>query len=203
MKNKKFEILKSLPAYGPMYIPISEQGTPFYSEGFPVRFYKSEGDSWVANFELGRTDFYEIFELDIPSLLIISGGQCFIMNPDEPKPIEIFGGDYINYLKSIDGRIILYNKTHLTVIDSKGSHWDSEQISLYGLGEMKISEDNIITGLFYEFASTEADDLWIPFEYNIDAKSLMYDDSLLETVYKKYLPFYKNNKKPWWKLYYS
>lgn len=192
MKNKKFEILKSLPTYGPMYIPISESGKPFYSEGFPVRFYKPNGNSWVANFELGITDFNEIFELDIPNLLIISGGQCFIMNPDEINPIEVFGGDYINYLKLSDGRIILYSNTYLTIIDSKGNHWDSEQISLDGLVEMKISEDNIITGLFYE--PTPTDDLWIPFEYNIDTKSLIYDDSILA-------PFYKNNKKPWWKFW--
>lgn len=177
MNDKKYKILNSLPAYGPMYHSISKKGKPFYYEGFPVRLYKSDGDSWVANFELGQTEFSEVFELEMSRLLIISGGECFIMNPDDIMPIEVFGGDYLNYLKTNDGRIILYNHINLTIVDSKGNYWDSERISLDGLNEMKISSDNVVSGLFYQ--STPTDDLWIPFEYNIDTKSLIYDEYML------------------------
>ena len=50
---KQYELLESLPAYGPMYIPISETGEPFYSEGVAVRFYKKDGTAWVGNFATG------------------------------------------------------------------------------------------------------------------------------------------------------
>ncbi|MGM5630687.1 hypothetical protein O2K51_07255 [Apibacter raozihei] len=153
----------------------------------------------MANFETGITDFNTIFELETPYILVISSGKCFIINPDKTQPIEIFGGDYINYLTSNDGRIILYNDTRLTVIDSKGNHWDSEKISFYGLVEMKISENNIITGLFYE--PTPTDDLWIPFEYNIDTKSFLYDKSIIRPCYKKFNDSFVENKKPWWKFW--
>ncbi|TWP24630.1 hypothetical protein ETU10_01325 [Apibacter muscae] len=190
MNDKKYKILNSLPAYGLMYHFISKKGKPFYYEGFPVRLYKSDGDSWVANFELGQTEFSEVFELEMSRLLIISGGECFIMNPDDIMPIEVFGGDYLNYLKTNDGRIILYNHINLTIVDSKGNYWDSERISLDGLNEIKISSDNVVSGLFYQ--PTPTDDLWIPFEYNIDTKSLIYDEYMLTSSYK-------DSKKSWWK----
>src|SRR5690606_39492556 len=40
--QRRYEILDGLPTYGPMYVPVSEDGEPFYSEGFVVRFYKSD-----------------------------------------------------------------------------------------------------------------------------------------------------------------
>ena len=51
--EKQYEILEALPTYGPMYIPVTENDEAFYSEGFPVRFYKSDGTNWVANFKPG------------------------------------------------------------------------------------------------------------------------------------------------------
>ena len=51
--QRRYEILDGLPTYGPMYVPVSEDGEPFYSEGFVVRFYKSDGSEWVANFKPG------------------------------------------------------------------------------------------------------------------------------------------------------
>lgn len=45
-----------------MYIPISEDGIPFYSEGYVVRFYKSDGTSWVANFKIDWTNFSGIYD---------------------------------------------------------------------------------------------------------------------------------------------
>jgi len=41
--EKRYEILDSLPTYGPMYVPVSESGDPFYSEGVVVRFFRNDG----------------------------------------------------------------------------------------------------------------------------------------------------------------
>lgn len=51
LEAKRFEILNSLPAYGPLYVPISESGELFFSEGFIVRFLKKDASKWVANFK--------------------------------------------------------------------------------------------------------------------------------------------------------
>jgi hypothetical protein len=71
----KYEILEALPAYGPMYIPVTENGEGFYSEGFPVRFYKPDGTSWVGNFAPGWTNLNIVYELkETNNLIVIAGG---------------------------------------------------------------------------------------------------------------------------------
>ena len=100
-ETKKYEILDSLPTYGPMYIPVSESGELFYSEGFAVRFYRSDDTEWIANFQLGWTDLKEIYQLeDTSNLLVIACGTCYLMNSDETKPISVFGVGFERVLKT-------------------------------------------------------------------------------------------------------
>jgi hypothetical protein len=75
-----------------MYIAVTRNGEPFYSEGFAVRFHKTDGTQWVANFQPGWTDFKTIIELkDTSDLLVIASGTCYLMNPDDTKPVAVFG----------------------------------------------------------------------------------------------------------------
>ena len=65
ISGKRYEILSGLPAYGPMYVPVTQVEQPFinpYSEGFVVRFFDSSGESWVANFNVGYTTFKAVFD---------------------------------------------------------------------------------------------------------------------------------------------
>jgi hypothetical protein len=64
VQDKRYEILDGLPSYGPIYISISQDGIPFYSEGFVVRFYKSDGTNWVANFKPGWTNSSGVYEFN-------------------------------------------------------------------------------------------------------------------------------------------
>ncbi len=167
---KKYEILEGLPTYGPMYIPVSESGEPFFSEGFAVRFYKTDGSEWVANFQPGWTDLKGIFELnDTSNLLIIAFGTCYLMNSDIQSPISVFGVGYESVFKTQDGRLILQDQTDLTIIETDGNHWDSERISWDGLKELKL-ENNIVSGLSYD-PNDDTND-WVYFSYNIDNRLL-------------------------------
>lgn len=62
--GKRHKILSSLPTYGPMYVPVTANGELFYSEGFPIRFYKPDHTEWVANFQPGWTELKQIIELE-------------------------------------------------------------------------------------------------------------------------------------------
>ena len=78
-----------------MYVPVSESGEPFYSEGFAVRFFRTDGTDWVANFQPGWTDLREVIELkESNNLLTIANGTCYVMNPDNEEPVEVFGVSY-------------------------------------------------------------------------------------------------------------
>jgi hypothetical protein len=167
---KRFEILDSLPAYEPMYISITEDGIPDYSEGFVVRFYKSDGTEWVANFKPGWTDLVYVHKFSKNNnLLIIAQGLCYIINPDETKAISIFGCDYQDKFISYDGRIILYTSVYLTIIEKDNKYWHTERISWDGMKGVAL-QDNILSGLAFD--ATDSDNEWKEFTYNIDTKTL-------------------------------
>ena len=186
--GRKYKILSSLPAYGPMYIPVSESGEPFYSEGFPVRFYKSDGTNWVANFKTGCTELAEIYELkDTSNLLVVAYGQSYIMNPEETKPISAFGGGYVKAFTVQDRRILLQDDTGLTIIEADGKYWHSDRISWDGL-EISRVDGNLVTGVAFD-PMYDADE-WVEFTYNLDSKVLIGGSYGREV-----------KKNPWWKIW--
>ncbi|WP_256014222.1 hypothetical protein [Desertivirga xinjiangensis] len=186
--GRRYEILNSLPAYGPMYIPVSESGEPYYSEGYPVRLYKSDGTDWVANFKPGWSELAEVFELnDTSNLLVVAYGQCYIMDPEENKPISAFGGAYAAAFITQDRRVVLQDETGLTVVDSSGQYWHSERISWDGLKVLKV-EGNLVTGIAFDpmFDSDE----WVDFTYDIDS-NILIGGSYGKTV----------KKQNWWRFW--
>ncbi|TDL99657.1 MAG: hypothetical protein C4K58_07125 [Flavobacteriaceae bacterium] len=188
--ERRYEKLISLPAYGPMYVSVSDNGEPFYSEGFAVRFYKIDGTEWIANFQPGWTDFKEVIEFDkTQNLLIVACGTCYIMNPNETKPIEVFGVGYSDVFKASKDRLILQDRTDLTIIEPDGSHWNTERISWDGISGIKV-EDNLVKGLSYD--PMHDTDKWVQFIYDIDTRVLTGGS------YNKY---FKKRIKPWWKVW--
>ncbi|MEQ5791618.1 hypothetical protein J4E06_11185 [Muricauda sp. NFXS6] len=186
--EKRYEILDSLPTYGPMYVPISESGEPFYSEGVVVRFFRNDGTDWVANFQPGWTDLKEVIELEESNdLLIIANGTCYLMNPSSEKQVDVFGVGYSNVFKVNNGDLVLQDQTNLTIIKQNGTHWDSERISWDGLKEIQI-EESIVKGLSYD-PMYDADE-WVEFSYDLNSKTLEGGS------YHRY-----DNKKPWWKFW--
>lgn len=164
----RYEILDSLPSYGPMYVSVTESDQPFYSEGFVVRFYKSDASEWVANFEPGWTGFKAVYTLkDTDNILVIAMGTCYLMNPDRELPIAAFGIDYENAFILADGRILLQGQTALTIIEADGSYWLTPRISWDGIKELSIHGSSITglaLGLRYD---------WVDFTYDIDSKKLI------------------------------
>lgn len=188
MIKKKFEILNSLPPYGPMYISITESGEEFFSEGFVVRFFKDDGTNWVANFQPGWTDLNDVMILqESHNLLIIANGICYIINPNQTQPIAVFGMNYKAVFEASNHRIVLFDDIGLTIIESDGSYWHSERISWDGLADINV-ENNLVCGLAFN-PMADSDD-WIDFSYDIDSKKL---------IGGSYYTFEK--KKPWWKLW--
>lgn len=170
--EKRYEILHALPSYGPMYIPISADGKPFYSEGFVVRFFKTDGEEWVANFKTGWTSLNKVIEFEnSKQLLVIAGGTCYFMDPNIAKPIEVFGVGYSAIFKANKGRIILQDQTDLTIVEADGTHWHTERISLDGLAEIKV-ENNCVFGLASD-PMHQAGLQWVEFQYDLDTKILI------------------------------
>lgn len=109
------------------------------------------------------------------------------MNPNETKPIKVFGVGYSAIFKASKDRLVLQDQTDLTIIEPDGTHWDTERISWDGLAEIKV-ENNLVLGLAYN--PMHDSDEWVKFKYNLDTKTLTGGS---------YYSF--ENTKPWWKLW--
>ena len=192
MENpKRYEILDALPAYGPMYIPVSADGKPFYSQGFVVKFIKSDGSEWVANFKPGIGQYSGVHPLN-DTYAIFSSGTCYIMNPDITKPINIFDSDYYQVINSSKHQIIAIDTVYVTIIEPDGQRWQSERISWDGFKEIKL-KDYILSGLSYDPTNNENE--WVPFSLNIKTKEI-YGGS-----YRQYEFIQGIREKPWWKFW--
>lgn len=189
--QKKYEILDGLPTYGPMYIPISGDGIPFYHQGFVVRFFKSDGTNWVANFKTGRTKYSIAFEIPATGkIVVIAGGQGYIMTPDLQKPLQTFGYAITEVLTTYDKRFVAADNTDLEIINSDATIWRSERISWDGIKDLVVN-DKIVSGL--SFDPMYYSDEWVNFSINLDTKEIIGGS------YRRYE--FKEPKKPFWKFW--
>lgn len=166
----RYEILESLPAYGPMYIPVTENGKSFSSEGFVIRFFKSDGTNWVANFKEGWTGLNAVYEFDNQAnILIIAGGTCYIMNPEKQTPVKVFGVGYQTVIIAHQNRLILQDSTELTIIEANGEIWHTERISWDDIKELNI-EGEFVHGLSFNPMSDK--DEWIEFVVDLEKRNV-------------------------------
>lgn len=202
--SNRYEILKSLPSYGDMYIPVSEDNEPFYSEGFPIRFYKSDGKSWVANFKPGWTGFNKVFDYpEHNKIIIIASGLGYIMTPENEKPISTFGLTISDVFQTENGSLVCADGISFLILDNvTGEIWQSERISWDGFKNLKY-KDNIISGQSYD--PTNSIQNWSDFSFNIETKEIIggsYIDSLKRNPHiPKVTLQIENQKKPWWKIW--
>ncbi|HLW08496.1 MAG TPA: hypothetical protein VKY45_13145 [Marinilabiliaceae bacterium] len=186
------KILDSLPVYGEMYIPISESGEPFYSEGFIVEF-NNGNNTWIANFQEGFSDLNFTYEFSDDRILVIAGGEAYLMNSNSKTPIKIFGGGYKNVIIHDSYTLILLDDVSVDFINENGIVWESPRISFDGIEDLKI-ENNILSGKSFDPINDA--DVWIDFTINLETKEVQGGS------FRKY---YSDSgepikKKPWWKI---
>jgi hypothetical protein len=168
--QRRYAVLDGLPTYGPMYVPVSDDHEPFYSEGFVVRFYRSDGSDWVANFKPGRTGCSLVVDYpDTNRIIVIAKGQGYIMTPDQQQPIDTFGIDISHAIETEDNKLVLVDDIYVRLLEDKGTVWQSERISWDGIKDVKL-EDCMLTGLSYDPMDSIYE--WIPFSINLDTKEI-------------------------------
>jgi hypothetical protein len=190
-KQKSYEILESLPSSGPLYISVTENNENYVSEGFPVRFFRDNGTSWVANFKTGWTNFSQVYEIENQThLVVIAGGTLYIMNPENEKPLDVYGVGFEKAIKSEQDQIILQDQTNLTIIEKNGEYWITERLSFDGIKELTVT-GNVVSGLAY--FPTSDDDLWLDFTLNLENRKIT-GESFKEIEFIEI-------KKKWWKFW--
>ena len=201
--NKRYEILESLPVYGPMYISVTENNEPFFSEGFPVRFYKSDGTNWVANFKTGWTSLYEVFDFpERDKTVVFAGGIAYIMSPDKEESLLTFGMTINKVIQANNGSLLCADDISIVLLDNQnGELWRSERISWDGLKDLDLNGD-VLHG--YSYTPVNSIEEWSEFTLNLKSKELTggsYNISMSEnpTIPKVRLDK-QNTYESWWHI---
>jgi len=174
--KKRYEVLDGLPTYGDMAVPIVSDGDIFVSEGYVVKFYKDDGSTWIANFPqgLGTLSFVK----EIPnnnSILVVAGGDGYLMNPNHTKPIQEFDYFADEMVERDDGRLILASLTDIMFLDENAEiEWETGRISWDGIKDLKL-EKNILTGYAYDvgmYDENNDDNAWVKFTIDLETKEI-------------------------------
>lgn len=206
MTSKHYDILDGLPATGPMYIPVTDDGLPFHSEGFVVRFFKSDKSVWVANFQPGLGGHSGVYELqELNKFAVFARGTCYMMTTDNTRPLETFGGSFQQVLIGDQKQLIAIDQTDITIIEPTGHHWNSERISWDSFKDIKLT-GGIVSGLSFDPMDRENE--WIPFTFNIATKEITGGSfgryefiPVGPNVQKVERRDKKEKSKPWWKFW--
>ena len=170
-KNNKFAVLDSLPAYGVMYVPITPFNVNAYSEGFVIRFFKNDGTNWVANVYLGGKSFNRIRAFKKCNLLlIIAGGRCYLINPDNEHVYDSL--DYVGFNSLIEnplGGFILEDSLGIMIFDEMGNYNYEYGISYGGFKNLTI-QNNVLCGYALDSNSSHNQDYY--FSLNLKSNKL-------------------------------
>ncbi|WP_417590201.1 hypothetical protein [Owenweeksia hongkongensis] len=208
-EHKYFKVLKSLPPYGPVYIPIYHYDDNPYSEGYVIEFTKKTGEKWIANFQVSFSKLYAVFDWpDRRRLFVIAGGLGYIMSPDSEKIISLFGNNIQEALQNEEGSLICHDGIQFFILDNaNGEFWQSERISWDGIKDLNF-KGTLVTGK--SFDPTNSTQEWSEFSIDIKTKKIsggsfqefLENNTHLEVGSNGIVKEKQNtSKKPWWKFW--
>ena len=196
-----------MPAYGPMYVPISESGEQFSSEGFVVRFFKDDGTEWVANFATGW-GIDKVFEYPGKNLIVVfASGIGYVMNPNIEKSLKTIGSMTKEVFQTKTGELICVDDIGIEIFNPETYDiWTSDRISWDGFKEL-IFENGIIKGK--SFDPTNSIQEWSNFSFNVQTKEItggsfremLKRNPHLEMKNRVEIKTNTEDKKFWWKIW--
>jgi len=143
------EVLPSLPAYGPMYVPFSDGATTHHSEGFVVKINMSERDFWIANFQNGRGSLSEAKFFDRTGLLLVSAkGNLFEINVLS-RQMRYFHSTTVMESVELNSQVVFADWSDLFCFSENGLDWKTKQLGLDGISLEKV-ENGAIFGQVYD-----------------------------------------------------
>jgi len=170
--DKRYEILDGLPTYGEMAIPIVDEDDIFVSEGYVVKFYKDDGSGWIANFPKGSSQLSFVKEFDNHTILVIAGGEGYIMNPNQEKPIKEFYNLIENIVELDDGGLIFATITDIVHLDKSGIIlWEKEDIFWDGIKDLSIVGNKLV-GYCFDITTKKDEESWKKFIINLETQKM-------------------------------
>ena len=157
-------VLFGLPGEGPRSEQFSATGHGMHREGFVVEFSPNGRPLWVGNFQPGLSGYNSVLpHPDGTSLIVIAGGQAYVIDPKERRQLGIFGGG-IEVALDVPtmSLLVLGNGIWLEAWDRSGIRWRSRRISWDGMSNLRVEHDKLIGE-----AWSPIDDCDYPFEVDV------------------------------------
>jgi hypothetical protein len=116
-----------------------------HQEGFVVEFSPEGKPTWVGNFQPGITDYNIVLpHSDGTSLIVVAGGQAYLINPEERRSLAIFGGSIDTALAVPSaGLLVMGNGIWLEAWDSSGLRWRSRRFAWDGMRDLRIENGKV------------------------------------------------------------
>jgi hypothetical protein len=153
-----FEVQQGLPPYGPLPYQFSPNDHGAHWEGLVVQF-KVEGELWVGNFQRGGTQFdAAITHPDGRLVIIVAGGQGYMIDPSARSRLAIFGGDITGEIRNGTEQIIFSTFTDVRIFGPARQERRSRRLSWDGLRLLRVEG-----GLLHGEGWTLDGDRWVEF----------------------------------------
>ncbi len=157
----KFEVLQGLPAYGDL--PVQFDDNPLGSEGRVVRFFRSDGTSWIGNF-IGSFGVDTVFELpNSTNVFVVARGDLYVIDVESQSLVQRVARGFQTAFHCPDLEIVIFGTyTEFVAIGKDGIKWESKRISWDGFQNLEC-DCSAIRGEAWNYA-----DIWMPFVLNLE-----------------------------------
>lgn len=156
----RFERLSGLPAIGDRPVEFGVAENLLGREGLVVRFRDHGGEQWIGNFQRGLSQCDALLEHpDGQHVLIVAGGQGYVVDPDLRRAVAI-KGDVSQVYSDAEAAVLYLEKQGLSIeaLGRHGVEWRTRRISWDGMRNVRIDGEKI-TGEAWDPTSSS----WAPF----------------------------------------
>ncbi|NEO87834.1 MAG: hypothetical protein F6J87_26795 [Spirulina sp. SIO3F2] len=163
---------------------------------FLVEIYQEDGTSWQAEFKSGDSEFSNVYQHpNREDLIVVSGGQGYVVNPETQQKTETFGGEITHAIELRSAHQILFKSGHQFIVyNVQGLLWKQIIPMLHELRQLNDEGRSILTG--EQKATADAD--WQPFWMNTDTGQTYSEkyDCLKIVIERNGI-----KQRPWWKIW--
>lgn len=137
----RFEVLSGLPPYGPPAMSFTHLAPREHREGVVVRFFPTQGDSWVGNFvggARGPACNRVVAHPNKRDVIVVAQGEGCIIDPDTRKIRKQFASVWNIFSVPALDLVVLQGLVDFQAIKADDSGWCSNRISWDGFRNIEI-----------------------------------------------------------------
>jgi hypothetical protein len=116
-----------------------------HSEGLVIRFSPPGHPIWTGNFEPSFGTLTDVFNHpDGRHIVVVSGGQAYVVDPVSASVSECFGADLCAAAMSAEAHVLAL--ASLTAVDvmTASEHWRSPRVSWDGINNLRVERERVL-----------------------------------------------------------